>query len=118
MVKQRFEESKFATVGHNVMLANFYSSLKKHPVSVNKNILDDEKALDSCINIFIAANVGFENENMTRNSSVSFPSFSFLKRSVLDNYAIKRRSKSTRAFSESNIEYPSYLIMFYDEFFN
>ena len=45
-----------ATIGHNIMLNNLYLSLKKKPISVNRNIMHDDTALDSCISLFISAN--------------------------------------------------------------
>lgn len=99
------------------MLDNFYNSLKKNPISVNRNILNDEKALDSCINLFIIANKGInlDNKPNTRVSNGNFPSSSFLKECIVDNYAFKGKTRGT---SEKGEKKPAYLTMFYDEFFN
>lgn len=61
------------------MLDNFYNLLKENPISVNRNILNDENALDSCINLFIIANKGInlDNKPNTRVSNGNFPSSSF-----------------------------------------
>lgn len=46
---EQLNKSKLTTIEHNIMLDNFYNLLKKNPISVNRNILNDENALDSCI---------------------------------------------------------------------
>lgn len=49
LIEQKLNENILVTIGHNVMLDSFYTSLKKKPISLNKNILNDETAMDSCI---------------------------------------------------------------------
>lgn len=49
LIEQKLNENILVTIGHNVMLDNFYTSLKKKTIWVNKNILNDETAMDSCI---------------------------------------------------------------------
>ena len=90
---EQLNKSKLTTIEHNIMLDNFYNSLKKNPISVNRNILNDEKALDSCINLFIIANKGInlDNKPNTRVSNGNFPSSSFLKECIVDNYAFVKR---------------------------
>ena len=102
------------------MLDNFYEEFKKHPISVNKNILEDEISLDSCLNLFIRANENFyfDNNTVVRSSSAVFPSFNFLKDCVISNCALRRTSESTRIASEETETLPAYLSMFYDVFFN
>lgn len=120
LIEQKLNENILVTIGHNVMLDNFYTSLKKKPISVNKNILNDETALDSCIDLFITANGNYnlDNKAMTRGCNVSFPSSSFLKECIFENYALKDNYKLTRGTYENAGETPAYLAMFYDEFFN
>ena len=114
---EQLNKSKLATIGHNIMLENFYNLLKKNPISVNKNVLNSEKALDSCINLFIIANKSFnlDNKTNTRVSNEDFPTSSFLKECIVDNYAFKDK---TRGISENGEKIPAYLIKFYDDFFN
>lgn len=114
---EQLNKSKLTTIEHNIMLDNFYNLLKKNPISVNRNILNDENALDSCINLFIIANKGInlDNKPNTRVSNGNFPSSSFLKECIVDNYAFKGKTRGT---SENGEKIPAYLTMFYDDFFN
>lgn len=35
-IENKINKSKIETIGHNIMLDNFYEEFKKHPISVNK----------------------------------------------------------------------------------
>lgn len=119
LIEQKLHVSKFNTIGHNIMLERVYNALEKDPKAISENPLHNERALDSCINFFIEVNkdLSLIEGVSTRNPSSAFPSFSFLKNSILDNFALKDHTKITRTSHNDETKQPDFLIMFYNEFF-
>lgn len=77
--------------------------------------------LDSCLNLFVAANKDFafsERIGASTRGSSAFPSFSFLKKCILGNCALNDANKLTRSSHEDAIKQPEFLMVFYNEFFN
>jgi len=119
LIEQKLYESEMATIGHNIMLNNLYLSLKKKPISVNRNIMHDDTALDSCISLFISANKDvFLEQTITRGKSNLTLTHSFLKECVNGDFALNESNSSTRVTPENEKEIPAFLLMFYNEFFN
>ena len=84
-VEQKFNASKISTIEHNVMLENTYSLLKEKSLKVKGRLIDNEKDLDSCINLFMDANqnvipsVGTRSGNEKSYGFLSSSFFLFLK---------------------------------------
>lgn len=113
-IEQKFNLSKTSTVGHNIMLANMFNALKSNPIKVNGHLIDDEKALDDCINMFIDANKEICGV-LTRSNEETFTDFRYLKTRISQNPALQNVGAQTRA--DADIKIPDYLNMFYNEFF-
>lgn len=121
LIEQKFNASKFNTIGHNVMLESVYNALEKKPDAISASPLRSEMLLDSCLNLFVAANKDFafsERIGASTRGSSAFPSFSFLKKCILGNCALNDANKLTRSSHEDAIKQPEFLMMFYNEFFN
>ena len=115
-IEQKFNASKISTLGHNLMLENMYTALEDNPIRVKGRIYENEKELDACIRLFIDANKGYTNDCVTRASNNQSLDFSYLKDIVLENRAFTDSNLGTRA-AVDGLEYPKFLTLFYDEFF-
>lgn len=114
-IEHKFNMSKASTIGHNDMLANMYEALLKKTIRVKGHIINNEKELNNCINLFIEANSETYGIATTRSKDEVLADFTYLKSMVLQNFAFQNISSQTRTAEE--IHTPDYLMSFYNEFF-
>lgn len=116
-MQEIFNASKSSTELHNDMLENMYGTLVANHVNFKNNLVKDEKELDSCIQLFVAANKAIMTDVVnTRSRGERDNTVSFLKLAVLDNPAFVGVGKATRSNLEQE-EYPDFLLLFYNDFF-
>ena len=115
-IENEYAKSKQSTVTHNEMLANTLNLLKCHPIKSDRNTIKDDQKIDECISLFFDANQSSFTKLKTRSKVENQITKNELRTILLENqYLFNNQNSNTRGVSD--MEYPEYLVLFYNDFF-